>query len=120
MAEPSTSSLPPAAADAAAAAVRAAIEKSQQPGATATETESKQEGAEEGAEGSNEPQTTVEGGLVDPSKDVTVFSDQANFTVKHPLYSPWTMWFDSASKQVSSLPFEREEERKLVWRSAGS
>lgn len=102
MAEPSTSSLPPAAADAAAAAVRAAIEKSQQPGATATETESKDsaEGAE-AAEGSKEPQTTVEGGLVDPNKDVTVFADQANFTVKHPLYSPWTMWFDSASKQVS-------------------
>lgn len=90
--------------------MRAAIDKSQQPGgATATETESQE--PHEGAEGSSDdqaPQTTVEGGLVDPNKDVTVFSDQANFTVKHPLYSPWTMWFDSASKQVS-LPSLAEQ-----------
>ncbi|GAA6056942.1 hypothetical protein JCM3770_007155 [Rhodotorula araucariae] len=31
--------------------------------------------------------------------DTTVLSDPEAFTVKHPLYSPWTLWFDSASKQ---------------------
>lgn len=97
------SSLPPAAADAAAAAVRAAIEKSQKPGSSATETENK------GEDGKDEPKQTVEPGLA--NKDVTVFSDAANFNVKHPLYSPWTMWFDSASKQVSSETRQKSRAR---------
>ncbi|GAA5839378.1 hypothetical protein JCM11251_003963 [Rhodosporidiobolus azoricus] len=29
----------------------------------------------------------------------TVFHSATDFTVKHPLYAPWTLWFDSASKQ---------------------
>ncbi|ORY78040.1 translation initiation factor eIF 4e-like domain-containing protein [Leucosporidium creatinivorum] len=121
MAEPSTSSLPPAAADAAAAAVRAAIEKSQQPGPTATETEAKEgatEGAGEGPEGDKEPQTTtVQPGLVDPNHDVTVFADQANFTVKHPLYSPWTMWFDSASKQDKAKSWDEALVKVIAFES---
>jgi hypothetical protein len=27
----------------------------------------------------------------------TVFNDPATFNVKHPLYSSWTLWFDSPS-----------------------
>lgn len=34
----------------------------------------------------------------------TVFSDPANFNVKHPLYSPWTLWFDSPSTKGRNLP----------------
>ncbi|GAA5865561.1 hypothetical protein JCM3774_002051 [Rhodotorula dairenensis] len=39
-------------------------------------------------------------------RDVTVLSDPANFTVTHPLYSPWTLWFDSASKQDKAKSWE--------------
>lgn len=38
--------------------------------------------------------------------DVTVLSDTTNFNVKHPLYSPWTLWFDSASKQDKAKSWE--------------
>ncbi|BGP26704.1 capbinding protein [Rhodotorula toruloides] len=31
--------------------------------------------------------------------DLTVLSSPIDFTVKHPLCSPWTLWFDSATKQ---------------------
>ncbi|KAF8626523.1 hypothetical protein AX15_004828 [Amanita polypyramis BW_CC] len=34
----------------------------------------------------------------------TVFSDPKNFNVKHPLYSPWTLWFDSPSTKGRNLP----------------
>jgi translation initiation factor 4E len=34
----------------------------------------------------------------------TVFSDPSNFNVKHPLYSPWTLWFDSPSTKGRNLP----------------
>lgn len=34
----------------------------------------------------------------------TVFSDPANFNVKHPLYSPWTLWFDSPATKGRNLP----------------
>jgi len=34
----------------------------------------------------------------------TVFSDPTNFNVKHPLYSPWTLWFDSPSTKGRNLP----------------
>lgn len=92
----STSSLPPAASKAAEAAVRAAIEKSQTPVASREKNDD-----EEAAAGDDKEPQTVEAGLVDPTQDITVFSNPEHFTVKHPLYSPWTMWFDSASKQVS-------------------
>lgn len=38
--------------------------------------------------------------------DLTVLSSPTDFTVKHPLYSPWTLWFDSASKQDKSKSWE--------------
>jgi len=34
----------------------------------------------------------------------TVFSDPTNFNVKHPLYSPWTLWFDSPMTKGRNLP----------------
>jgi len=34
----------------------------------------------------------------------TVFSDQINFNVKHPLYSPWTLWFDSPATKGRNMP----------------
>ncbi|KAI6153536.1 eukaryotic translation initiation factor 4E class I [Pisolithus tinctorius] len=34
----------------------------------------------------------------------TVFSDPANFNVKHPLYSAWTLWFDSPATKGRNLP----------------
>ncbi|SCV70398.1 BQ2448_1792 [Microbotryum intermedium] len=71
------SNLPPAAANAAAAAV-----------ATAT------------AQASNDDKHDKAGSSEDkPTSLITVFDDRVNFNVKHPLCSPWTLWFDSASKQ---------------------
>ncbi|KAI0348449.1 eukaryotic translation initiation factor 4E class I [Trametopsis cervina] len=34
----------------------------------------------------------------------TVFNDPQNFNVKHPLYSPWTLWFDSPATKGRNLP----------------
>ncbi|EKM83827.1 hypothetical protein AGABI1DRAFT_81550 [Agaricus bisporus var. burnettii JB137-S8] len=34
----------------------------------------------------------------------TVFSDPKNFNVKHPLCSPWTLWFDSPATKGRNLP----------------
>ncbi|PSR78209.1 hypothetical protein PHLCEN_2v7541 [Hermanssonia centrifuga] len=34
----------------------------------------------------------------------TVFNDPKNFNVKHPLFSPWTLWFDSAMTKGRNLP----------------
>jgi len=34
----------------------------------------------------------------------TVFSDPTNFNVKHPLYSPWTLWFDSPATKGRNMP----------------
>lgn len=34
----------------------------------------------------------------------TVFSDPNNFNVKHPLFSAWTLWFDSPSTKGRNLP----------------
>lgn len=34
----------------------------------------------------------------------TVFSDPKTFNVKHPLYSPWTLWFDSPATKGRNLP----------------
>jgi len=34
----------------------------------------------------------------------TVFSDPMSFNVKHPLYSAWTLWFDSPATKGRNLP----------------
>ncbi|KZO95001.1 translation initiation factor eIF4e [Calocera viscosa TUFC12733] len=34
----------------------------------------------------------------------TVFDDPNGFNVKHPLFSPWTLWFDSPATKGRNLP----------------
>ncbi|QRV91113.1 eukaryotic translation initiation factor 4E type 2 [Ceratobasidium sp. AG-Ba] len=57
----------------------------------------------------------VEPGQIDEGQDVevdgqkfdemrTVFQDPQTFNVKHPLYSPWTLWFDSPNTKGKTLP----------------
>ncbi|KAG9101170.1 eukaryotic translation initiation factor 4E [Ceratobasidium sp. 370] len=57
----------------------------------------------------------VEPGEIDEGQDVvvdaakfdemrTVFQDPQTFNVKHPLYSPWTLWFDSPNTKGKTLP----------------
>ncbi|CAH7689264.1 eukaryotic translation initiation factor 4E [Phakopsora pachyrhizi] len=45
---------------------------------------------------------------LDPKKDdlITIFSSQTDFNVKHPLYSPWTLWFDNATKNDKAKNWE--------------
>lgn len=50
-------------------------------------------------------------------RDVTVLSDPANFTVTHPLYSPWTLWFDSASKQDKAKSWEESLAKVISFQS---
>ncbi|GAA5914344.1 hypothetical protein JCM6882_008167 [Rhodosporidiobolus microsporus] len=68
---PADSALPPAAAAAAHAAVKDAPQ----------------------------PTSSSEGDASSENENKTVFHSATDFTVKHPLYAPWTLWFDSASKQ---------------------
>ncbi|KAK4703841.1 translation initiation factor 4E, partial [Phenoliferia sp. Uapishka_3] len=111
------SSLPPAAKEASTATVRAAIAKSQEtpqpvddstdsPNGTPTlsipvaptwDLPAKRTWQLSSADTPTDAPTR-EAGLID-GEDVTVFNDATNFTVKHPLYSKWQLWFDSASKQ---------------------
>ncbi|GAA5903354.1 eukaryotic translation initiation factor 4E [Sporobolomyces salmoneus] len=49
--------------------------------------------------------------------DVTVLSDPSNFNVKHPLYSPWTLWFDSASKQDKAKSWEEALSKVISFQS---
>lgn len=51
------------------------------------------------------------------SKDVTVLSDPTNFNVKHPLYSPWVLWFDSASKQDKAKSWEEALSKVISFQS---
>ncbi|GAA5953726.1 hypothetical protein JCM8115_004131 [Rhodotorula mucilaginosa] len=50
-------------------------------------------------------------------RDVTVLSDPAHFTVTHPLYSPWTLWFDSASKQDKAKSWEEALAKVISFQS---
>ncbi|GAA6058793.1 hypothetical protein JCM10212_001909 [Sporobolomyces blumeae] len=50
-------------------------------------------------------------------KETTVLSDPTNFTVKHPLYSPWTLWFDSASKQDKAKSWEEALSKVVSFQS---
>ncbi|KAM0748154.1 translation initiation factor eIF4e [Meredithblackwellia eburnea MCA 4105] len=61
-----------------------------------------------------EPVTREPGFL---SQDVTVFSDQNNFTVKHPLYSTWQLWFDSASKQDKAKSWDDALQKVIAFDS---
>ncbi|KAM0786670.1 hypothetical protein ACM66B_002118 [Microbotryomycetes sp. NB124-2] len=86
----SADTLPPAAQQAAQAAVDSAIQK---------ETAVQQDKQRSAGESATDTDDANDDGAATEQKDVTVFQSQTDFTVKHPLYSPWTLWFDSASKQ---------------------
>jgi len=63
---------------------------------------------------SNEPQTGGDNGDDGEPQEVnmetqaeeikTVFNDPQRFNVKHPLYSSWTLWFDSPATKGRNLP----------------
>ncbi|GAA5974975.1 hypothetical protein JCM21900_004995 [Sporobolomyces salmonicolor] len=93
------SDLPPAAAHAAHAAVTSAIAASSS------------SAAESG------PAAPAEAELDHDGRDVTVLSDPTNFNVKHPLYSPWTLWFDSASKQDKAKSWEEALSKVISFQS---
>ncbi|KAF5314012.1 hypothetical protein D9611_006852 [Ephemerocybe angulata] len=89
----SNSALPEAALKASRAALSAAL--SDQEASTAT----------------TDPDQTLEAGEIQEvdmqaqaDQIRTVFSDPANFNVKHPLFSAWTLWFDSPSTKGRNLP----------------
>lgn len=86
------STLPAPAAAAALSAVKNAILKSQSPPTDPSTATTPSDSLSE------EPQT-IEAGLIDPNQDLTVFDSVTAFTVRHPLYARWQLWFDSASKQ---------------------
>ncbi|WFD44757.1 eukaryotic translation initiation factor 4E [Malassezia psittaci] len=48
-------------------------------------------------------------GQEDSEEVRTVFQDPVNFTVKHPLYNSWTLWFDNPMHKGSSSAKERRE-----------
>ncbi|KDQ63683.1 hypothetical protein JAAARDRAFT_120254 [Jaapia argillacea MUCL 33604] len=57
------------------------------------------------AEDSSEPGEIQEVDMLQQAETLkTVFSDPQNFNVKHPLYSPWTLWFDSPATKGRNLP----------------
>ncbi|KAH9898048.1 eukaryotic translation initiation factor 4E class I [Cubamyces lactineus] len=92
----SVSSLPGPALQASKAALSAALAENQ-----AKEEEKKANGQEENLE----PGEIQEVDMQAQAETIrTVFSDSKNFNVKHPLYSPWTLWFDSPATKGRNLP----------------
>ncbi|GFZ51359.1 hypothetical protein JCM24511_09120 [Saitozyma sp. JCM 24511] len=99
-----TSSLPPAAAEAATAALTEAMAAASiapaEPSASAS--------ASKPANGGDGEPSDLEDGEIredveeDDGRVKTVFDDAARFNVKHPLYSTWTLFFDSP--QSKGLP----------------
>ena len=87
-----SSSLPPAALQASKAALSAALAENAQ--------------TDPGAENADSEQGEVQEVDMQAQADEirTVFSDPTNFNVKHPLYSPWTLWFDSPATKGRNLP----------------
>ncbi|BGP13488.1 eukaryotic translation initiation factor 4E [Rhodosporidiobolus nylandii] len=47
----------------------------------------------------------------------TVFDSPTDFTVKHPLYAPWTLWFDSASKQDKAKSWDEALTKVVAFES---
>ncbi|GAA6007012.1 hypothetical protein JCM11491_001477 [Sporobolomyces phaffii] len=59
----------------------------------------------------------VKTALSSSNDDVTVLSSATDFNVKHPLYSPWTLWFDSASKQDKAKSWEEALSKVISFQS---
>jgi len=92
MATVSNSSLPGPALQASKAALNAALAANQ----------SKENGKEDG---NLEPGEIEEVDMQAQAEQIrTVFNDPKNFNVKHPLSSPWTLWFDSPATKGRNLP----------------
>ncbi|KAI9058832.1 eukaryotic translation initiation factor 4E class I [Trametes sanguinea] len=92
----SVSSLPGPALQASKAALSAAL----------AENEAKENETKTNGEGENlEPGEITEADMQAQAETIkTVFSDPKNFNVKHPLYSAWTLWFDSPATKGRNLP----------------
>jgi len=97
----STSSLPGPALQASKAALSNVI----------SETEKAEKAATTNGSASDEGKGDLEDGEI-PEVDMenqaesirTVFNDPSNFNVKHPLFSPWTLWFDSPATKGRNFP----------------
>ncbi|GAA6025815.1 hypothetical protein JCM10207_000643 [Rhodosporidiobolus poonsookiae] len=65
------------------------------------------------------PPPSADGKPSDPVQDgdKTVFDSPVDFTVKHPLYSPWTLWFDSASKQDKAKSWDEALSKVVSFQS---
>ncbi|TFK57223.1 eukaryotic translation initiation factor 4E class I [Heliocybe sulcata] len=98
-----SSSLPPAALQASKSALAAALADNNIPetvDSSVTNGNGKEHGEEDG-----EPGEIQEVDMQQQAETLrTVFSDPTNFNVKHPLFSPWTLWFDSPATKGRNLP----------------
>ncbi|KAK4047353.1 eukaryotic translation initiation factor 4E [Microbotryomycetes sp. JL221] len=92
-------SLPEAASNQSAATVQQAIEREQQLQRPQTEPSSSTSNGDTATDSDEDDNDSDNAQQKTNHNNVTVFQSQTDFTVKHPLYSPWTLWFDSASKQ---------------------
>jgi len=88
-----SSSLPVPALNAAKVALNAALAENPLPEKTGENSESL------------EPGEIQEVDMVAQAENIkTVFNDPHNFNVKHPLYSAWTLWFDSPATKGRNMP----------------
>ncbi|KAI0304877.1 eukaryotic translation initiation factor 4E class I [Russula brevipes] len=96
----SASSLPGPALQASRSAVQAAFAEHPE-----VEDHAATKSSEGGDDGALEPGEIQEVDMQAQAETIrTVFSDPKNFNVKHPLYSPWTLWFDSPATKGRNLP----------------
>ncbi|CAG8676988.1 16354_t:CDS:2, partial [Cetraspora pellucida] len=47
----------------------------------------------------------------------TVFSDPANFNVKHPLFNSWTLWFDNPGKKANTASWSQNLKELITFDS---
>ncbi|EJD03866.1 translation initiation factor eIF4e [Fomitiporia mediterranea MF3/22] len=99
----SASSLPASAMQASRAALSAALSEAKESDGTSDVTNASPEAATNGDD--MEDGEIQEVDMESQAEGIrTVFSDPTNFNVKHPLFSPWTLWFDSPSTKGRNLP----------------
>jgi len=97
------SSLPPAALQASKSALSAALAENNIPETVDSSSTNGKDHVEENE--NEEPGEIQEIDMQQQAETLrTVFSDPTNFNVKHPLYSPWTLWFDSPATKGRNLP----------------
>jgi len=99
----SVSTLPPAALHASKVALEAAMAE----GKIADDAKPPSSQAENGKDGADEMEDgeIQEVDMESQAEGIrTVFSNPKDFNVKHPLFSAWTLWFDSPSTKGRNLP----------------